>query len=103
MLIFSLYLLALPGITCAGEDNCNDEPVNITEQTAGHAEHEDEKEDCGNFCTCSCCIHIVSVNFQPAVVINNKPLLTNKQLSSYYSISLPSNYFGNIWQPPKMS
>jgi len=102
MLIFSLYLLMLPGIACAGEDTCNDEPVNATGQTASHSDHEDE-EDCGNFCTCSCCVHIVSVNFQSAVISNDKTLLKNEQLSFYYSISLPSNYFGNIWQPPKMS
>lgn len=103
MLIFSLYLLVLPGIACAGEDNCSDEPENITEKAGNHNDHEDEKDDCGSFCTCSCCIHIVSVNYQQAVVINDKPVLKNKQLSSYYSISLPSNYFGNIWQPPRMS
>jgi hypothetical protein len=93
----------LPGIACAGEDKCNDEPENITAQTASHTDHEDEKEDCGSFCTCSCCIHIVSVNFQQVAVMGDKPLLKNRQLSTYYSISLPSNFFGNIWQPPRMS
>lgn len=103
MLIFSIYLLLLPGIACAGEDNCVEETVNVTSQTTNHTDHEDKKEDCGGFCTCSCCVHIVSVNFQQAVVIGDKPVLKSKQLSPYYSISLPSNYFGNIWQPPKMS
>jgi hypothetical protein len=90
----------LPGISCFGTDTCSDEQENAVTQTTGH---EDEKDDCGSFCTCSCCVHIVSVNYQLAVVIDDKPFLKASQLSSYYSISLPSNYFGNIWQPPKMS
>ncbi len=102
LLIFSIYLLALPGIACAVTDVCSDEAEHVVTQTDNHTSNEDE-EDCGNFCTCSCCVHIVSVNFQAAVILNEKQLFKNKQLSSYYSISLPSNYFGNIWQPPKMS
>lgn len=102
MLIFSIYLLVLPGIACADTDNCTDELQSSVTQTGNNTGHENEKEDCGAFCTCSCCVHIVSVNFQSAVIICDKPLLKNKQLSCYCSISLPSNYFGNIWQPPKM-
>jgi hypothetical protein len=102
LLIFSLYLLALPVLACTGEDNCSVKEESAVTQTAAHSGHEDEEDGCGSFCTCSCCVHIVSVNFQTAIIIDNKPLLKNKQLSSYYSISLPSNYFGNIWQPPKM-
>ena len=102
LLIFSIYLLVLPGIACAGVDTCSDEQENTISQTANHTDHEDE-DDCGNFCTCSCCVHIVSVNYQAAFIVCDKPLLKNKLLSAYYSISLPSNCFGNIWQPPRMS
>ena len=103
MLIFSIYLLVLPGLACAVTDTCTDESEITVTKTANNADHDGEKDDCGSFCTCSCCIHIVSVNFQSPAIGSNKPLLKNIQLSTYYSISLPSNYFGNIWQPPKMS
>jgi hypothetical protein len=101
LLIFSIYLLVLPGIACAGVDACSDEAENVVTQTNNHTDHEDE-EDCGSFCTCSCCVHIVSVNFQSAVIVCDKPLFKNRQFSFYHNIFLPSNYFGNIWQPPKM-
>jgi hypothetical protein len=100
MLIFSIYLFLLPGIACAGEDDCKDELENVAAKTTNHNEHE--KEDCGNFCTCSCCVHIVSVNFQLPLISIDKPIGESARLSCYNNISLPSNYFGNIWQPPKM-
>jgi hypothetical protein len=103
MLIFSIYLLVLPGIACAGTDGCADEIQSAVTQTGNNTGHENEKEDCGAFCTCSCCVHIVSVSFQSPVIIVDKPLIKSKQQSVYNNISLPSNYFGNIWQPPKMS
>jgi hypothetical protein len=91
----------LPGLACAGADSCSDEQERVVTKSTGHDEHE--KEDCGNFCTCSCCVHIVSVNFQSQVISIDKPLSESAKLSFYHNISLSSNYFGNIWQPPKMS
>jgi len=85
-------------MACEQKDDC-EEAVTISTTTGDHPEHE--KEGCGNFCNCSCCVHIVSVNFQPALILIDKPLVTGKPFSFYHNISLPSNYFGNIWQPPK--
>ena len=102
MLIFCVYLLALPVMACAGEDNCNDATEQIIKQTNNHTDHEEKEDGCGSFCTCSCCVHIVSVNFQSPVISIDKPVEENTTLSFYHNISLPSNYFGNIWQPPKM-
>jgi len=100
-LIFSLYLLVLPGLACAETDTCADEVKNSVSQTGNNDDHEEE--DCGSFCTCSCCVHIVSVNFKSQLNTIDKPLAKNKLLSFYNNVSLPSNYFGNIWQPPRMS
>ena len=97
--IFSIYLLLLPGITCAGTDNCSDIPEHAVSQATNHA--DDDEDGCGSFCTCSCCVHIVSVNFQSPVISIDKPIEKNTTLSFYHNISLPSNYFGNIWQPPR--
>jgi hypothetical protein len=99
-LIFSIYLFVLPGLACAETDICADDLQSSVSQTANHDKHEEE--DCGNFCTCSCCVHIISVNFQSLKIIIDKQLATNNLLSIYNNISLPSNYFGNIWQPPKI-
>jgi hypothetical protein len=100
MLIFSIYLFLLPGIACAGSSSCDDGVQSSVSQTANHDDHE--KEDCGAFCTCSCCVHIVSVNFQSPVISIDKPIVKTTKLSFYHNVSLSSNYFGNIWQPPKM-
>jgi hypothetical protein len=100
LLIFSIYLLLLPGIACTGADNCSEELTNTVGRATSHGERE--KEDCGNFCNCSCCVHIVSVNFQLSAISIDKPVSEGTKHSFYHNISLPSNYFGNIWQPPKM-
>ncbi len=104
LFIFSLYLLVLPVVSCAEVDGRMDElQSSVTQtQTETHSGNEKKTEDCGAFCTCSCCVHIVSVSFQSPVIIIDKPLLKSKQQSVYNNISLPSNYFGNIWQPPKI-
>jgi hypothetical protein len=94
--------LVLPVVACAGTDGCADELQSSVTQTENHSRHEKKTEDCGAFCTCSCCVHIVSVNFQTPVIIIDKPLIKSKQLSVYNKISPHSNYFGNIWQPPKI-
>ena len=100
MLIFSVYLFLLPGIACAGEDNCKDELETVVTKAADNEDHE--KEDCGNFCTCTCCVHIAPVNFQAQAITIDKQVQEITKHSFYHNISLPSNYFGNIWQPPKM-
>ncbi|MGB4844750.1 MAG: DUF6660 family protein [Ferruginibacter sp.] len=98
--IFSLYLIILPGITCAAAFGCTDEIQNSITQTDNHT--DDEDEDCGSFCTCSCCMHIVTVSTAFQEMLMEKPVI-NPNHFFYTNISLPSNYFGNIWQPPRMS
>jgi hypothetical protein len=98
--ILSIYLLVLPGLTCAETGMCTDDVQSSVTQADNHPENE--PEDCGSFCTCSCCMHIVSANFQSLKTAAEKPLAKNKLPFFYNNISLPSNYFGNIWQPPKI-
>ena len=93
-------MLALPYFACAESGMCTDDVQNAVTQTDRHPENEKE-EDCGSFCTCSCCVHIVSVNFQSQKIFAEKPVTKNKLLFFCNNISIPSNYFGNIWQPPK--
>jgi hypothetical protein len=100
LLIFSIYLLVLPGLACAENGLCADEPQSSVAQNAGQDEHE--QEDCGAFCTCSCCVHIVSVNLQFPHFLSEKISAKRTLFFFYHNISLPSNFFGNIWQPPKI-
>lgn len=101
LLIFSIYLLVLPAMACAEIGGCAEE-----EQYCFNAAddcEDEERSDCGSFCACSCCVHIVSVNFQSPETTVEKILEKNTLLCFYDNISIPSNYFGNIWQPPRVS
>lgn len=100
MFILSVYLFILPGIACGAEDNCKNEPELLTSRAAD--EHKHEKEACGNLCSCSCCVHIVSVHFRAQLINIEKPEGETAKHAFYHNISLPSNYFGNIWQPPRV-
>ena len=100
-LIFSMYLLVLPSITCIETDMCTGDLQSEVTQKDNYPKNENEPEDCGSFCTCSCCMHIVSVNYQFAEIEISKTLVSTQLHFFYNNISLPSNYFGNIWQPPK--
>ncbi|MBS1752782.1 MAG: hypothetical protein KF741_06270 [Ferruginibacter sp.] len=99
--LFSLYLLALPGISCAQSIGCANEIQNSTAKSENGKQHQDE--DCGTFCTCTCCVHVVTVNqfLSQAVIINNTG--NHHNYFNYSKHKIPSNYFGNIWQPPRIS
>ncbi|MEO7308654.1 MAG: DUF6660 family protein [Ferruginibacter sp.] len=99
--IFSLYFLVLPCMACAGTELCADDQQNSVIQTTD--QHQHEKDDCGSSCDCSCCVHIVSLSYLSPKIIIDKPFVKNKIQYFYNNISLPSNYFGNIWQPPRIS
>ena len=99
LIIFTIYLLVLPGIACAGENICI-EPQNTAAQTAGHSNHEEE-DGCGSFCTCSCCVHIVSVNFQQAAYIK-VPVLNFQSFKSLYKDEFQSYNLHSIWQPLRL-
>lgn len=81
---------------------CADETATTAATTASHhGDHEDEEEGCTPFCSCVCCGHI----FTPSTP-EQKPTLISaetikKQPFFYKSISLATDFFGNIWQPPK--
>jgi len=98
--LFSVYLLVLPGVSCAETLVCADETTQLI-QAENHEEHQEE--DCGSFCNCSCCVHIVSVNYQQNVLEVKKTVLVNSRVFFYCDVTIPSNYFGNIWQPPRLA
>ena len=104
MLIFSVYLLALPVVSCAESLACADE-IEICQAADDCTEDcTDERPDgCDSFCSCSCCVHIVSVNFPVPQFTELKPVISNELLNTYTDIFLPSNHFGNIWQPPRIA
>jgi hypothetical protein len=100
--ILGIYIMVLPCLPCMDGDECN-EPIEISvAQTADQHQHENSEEACGPFCNCICCGNIVSQNFQMLKIAAEKPLPAKKIQSYYNNISLSSDFFGNIWQPPRL-
>jgi hypothetical protein len=94
-------MLYLSCLQCSEGKACNVKEEIKTSVADSNRQHNHDTTDCGSFCTCPCCVHIVSVNFQPYKISIEKLSDRNKLHFFYDNISLPSNYFGNIWQPPK--
>src|SRR5690606_36922533 len=100
--IFSLYLLALTAMPCSDmSNNCETATTSITKPVT-HNHQSDGDDACGPFCFCSCCSvstnpKITALEFQIA-----KPI-TSTITYPVRDFSLISNYYGNIWQPPKIN
>ena len=101
--ILSITIMALSIMPCR---DINATPVNQAltirqgtgaEESAGHGDH------CSPFCLCSCCARILTAEITTASSMLTKPvsIVLKKQ---YYllKISFASNFYGNIWQPPKL-
>lgn len=100
--ILGLYVLALPCMPCMDNDECN-EPVTVSvSQPADQHNHQDEEEACAPFCNCACCGHIVTSSVHTLKITAVKPGAAKRLPSYYNSISLSSDHFGNIWQPPRV-
>jgi len=103
-LIFAFYILLLPCFPCSDTDECIDNAKK--EKASSSTDHKDrqhENEACNLFCSCACCGQIFSPNFKLDKVATTKPLEKTKQQFFYANISHCSDFFGNIWQPPKFS
>lgn len=101
---FAFYILILPCFPCADKEECNDSSkTQITTSSSDHKDHQHESENCNPFCSCACCGQIFFPNFHPDKAVNSKPIGILKQQFFYTNISLSSDFFGNIWQPPKLS
>ncbi|WP_394801010.1 DUF6660 family protein [Niabella ginsengisoli] len=101
--IFAFYLLILPMAGLAGTSGCDEKNYNqITASSDTHSD-EDAEENCSPVCNCACCFHIVSNNFQLQKLSLPRISYTDKIYAPYKNILLPTDFWGNIWQPPKAS
>jgi len=96
--LFSLYILTLSCVPCSCEDDCAESEISTTATN----DHQQEKDFCTPFCTCSCC-HIMATTLKlnpltpKATVFNQSEKLfeTDQRFSSYNNRP--------IWQPPQLS
>lgn len=100
--LMAFYILALSLMPCSDMHNeCKDSKAK-TEISQNHNHNQDQDDHCSPFCTCACCatfftaFSITPINLQKTVAF-----ATDKKVA-IHNFSLPSNHFGNIWQPPKV-
>ncbi|RQO30144.1 hypothetical protein DBR32_11195 [Taibaiella sp. KBW10] len=103
---FALYLLVLSLVPCSDMYNeCNRKvetkaAISIAET---HDHNNDQEDICSPFCVCSCCsIGIVSHHFTPPVIRITHPFFAPAPKISVRNSFFISNFYGNIWQPPKL-
>lgn len=74
-----------------------------TELTQNHDHQQDKDDNCTPFCTCTCCsASVIAVEFIPFQVIKPQEFNISEKVS-IRNFSFVSNFFGNIWQPPKIA
>jgi hypothetical protein len=83
---------------------CMDYPkTEIASSLTNHKDKQHKNETRNPFCSCDCCGQIFYPNFQLEKIAAKKVLEKTKQQFFYRNITLSSDFFGNIWQPPKYS
>ena len=101
-LIFSIYILALSVMPCSDVHNVCNTKKSKTELTQTHNHQQDQDDNCSPFCTCACCsTSVVSLDFVP-FQIKKTTEFSITQKHTIRNFSFVTNFFGNIWQPPKL-
>ena len=101
--ILVFYLTALSSLTCSDGRSLFYKSL-IQAEVVQSSDHPTDNEDtCSPFCYCNCCsVSISSFDFKSFEIKPPKTNFISKKIrpSDY---SLVSNFYGNIWQPPKLS
>jgi len=74
----------------------------LNRSSSNPEEQQHENEPCTPFCSCACCGH-GSLTLHMNKITLARPQAKKQQSFFYNNISLSSDFFGNIWQPPKFS
>jgi len=103
-ILLASYILVLSCLPCSDSRECNiNSPTTITKASGNHQDHQHEDEACSMFCSCACCGQIFVPHFQPMLIELSDTPHARKELFAYHNDRLPADFYGNIWQPPKLS
>lgn len=98
----AIYILVLSAVPCSDVHNDCDDNSNKTELTKNHDHHQDQDDNCTPFCTCTCCsASVIALDFVP-FQIKNPTVFHISEKVTIRNFSFISNFFGSIWQPPKI-
>lgn len=88
---------------CGDEADCGRSAASKTELVVsmGHSNHQHETENCSPFCICACCGQNL-VNNAYSSTIEIKPTVFARKQVSVYKVFFTSDFYANIWQPPKI-
>lgn len=97
-------MLILSFLPCGDTKDCKvlDSGKESFAQT-NHHDHQEDAESCSPFCTCACCGSNIGFNFQcPVLITDNTPsFFPHRESIILENHAFASNFYGNIWQPPK--
>ena len=90
----AIYILVLSAVPCNDMHNkCNSK--NVKSVLTQNHNHQQDKDD-------SCSASVVALNFTP-FRIKKPAVFSITQKIIIRNFSFVSNYFGTIWQPPKIT
>ena len=99
--VFSVYLVVLMVLPCSEAHASN--IGTAMQHSHNHNQSDDtghQGELCTPFCVCGSCVVAVMIN--PVLeIIFLQPEKTSTEIQNFYS-SFKSDFFGSIWQPPKI-
>jgi len=103
-LILSIAILAVSFVPCT--DNLvimtgSSLKKEIKSSPNSSNEHNNTSDSCSPFCTCSCCA--ASAIYSPFSRAQVVKVIFQSKKYPLYNISLNSEVFYSIWQPPKLS
>ena len=67
-----------------------------------HSHRSDANDNCSPFCNCSCCHTTIDNKFLTKKEEGPKPVYEELKFL-FRDQSFVSNYYGSIWQPPKLN
>lgn len=102
---FSVYLFILACLPCSDSSECADyAQTSQVAQADTHQDHSHETEACSPFCTCSCCgVQVPQISFSNPLPQPKAPVQEETKAYSLYRPSACPDFYGNIWQPPKIA
>lgn len=99
----AIYILVLSAVPCSDVHNDCNNSKSKTELTQNHDHQQDQDDNCSPFCTCACCgASVVAIDFTPFQIKKPAEFLITQKIS-LRNFSFISNFYGNIWQPPKIN
>ncbi|MDF2517246.1 MAG: hypothetical protein K0R59_2542 [Sphingobacterium sp.] len=101
--ILITYILGLSFVPCSDANIRSEVTAMETQLNEPHKHSEETNDSCSIFCYCNCCSGNITV-FEYQL-----PKIEGIPISIYFDNRMPvldipisSNYFGTIWQPPKV-